>query len=120
VVRQIVAGSPEPVRLGGIAAVVGRALEQLLPSEVRYVALGHVQRGGAPTAADRVLATRFGTAAVDAVDDSAWGSMVALRGDRVERVPITQAIARPRLVDPQGERVRAARAVRTTFGDEPA
>lgn len=120
VVRQIVEDSPEPIRLGGVGAVVAHALEALVPFEVRYVVLGHVQRGGSPTAFDRVLATRFGSAAVAALADGDSGSMVALKGNRVERVPIADAVSRPRRVDPRGERVMAARGIGTIFGDEVA
>jgi 6-phosphofructokinase 1 len=118
VIRQRVPDSPEPVRLGGIGAVVCRQLEPLVQAEVRHVVLGHVQRGGPPTALDRVLATRFGTAAIQAARDGAWGAMVALHGDRVARVPIAEAVARPHLVDPADDRVLAARALGVAFGDE--
>lgn len=118
VVRRRVADSPEPIRLGGVGAVVSHALEALVPFEVRCVVLGHVQRGGGPTAFDRMLATRFGVAAVTALAEGASGCMVALRGDRIERVPIDEAVTRPRLVDPLGERVTVARSVGTIFGDE--
>lgn len=118
VVRQRIADSPEPIRLGGVGVVVSHALEALVPFEVRYVVLGHVQRGGSPTPFDRMLATRFGVAAVAALADGESGCMVALRGDRIERVPIDLAVTRPRLVDPLGERVVAARSVGTIFGDE--
>jgi ATP-dependent phosphofructokinase / diphosphate-dependent phosphofructokinase len=118
VVRQRIADSPEPIRLGGVGVIVSQALEALVPFEVRYVVLGHVQRGGSPTPFDRMLATRFGVAAVTALADGDSGCMVALRGDRIERVPIDLAITRPRLVDPQGERVSVARSVGTIFGDE--
>ena len=119
VVQEILEGRPEPVRLGGVGAVIAHALGAILPFEARSVVLGHVQRGGPPTALDRVLATRLGVAAVDAVADGASGAMVALRGDRVERVAIVDAIARPKLVDADGERVRVARRIGTIFGDEP-
>jgi phosphofructokinase-like protein len=120
VVRQVVEGSPEPLRLGGVGAVIAHELEAALPFETRYAILGHVQRGGPPTAADRMLAIRFGAAAVAAVVDRAFGSMVALAGDRIAPVSIADAVARPKLVDPSGERVLAARHVRTSFGDEMA
>jgi 6-phosphofructokinase len=120
VVRQVVEGSPEPLRLGGIGAAVAHALETILPLETRYAILGHVQRGGPPTAADRMLAIRFGAAALDAVADGAFGTMVALQGDRIARVRMADAVAKPKLVDPRGERVLAARHVRTSFGDETA
>jgi 6-phosphofructokinase 1 len=60
--------------------------------------LGHVQRGGTPTAFDRVLATRLGLAAVDAVHDGDWGMMMALRGTQIERVPLVDAVAQLRTV----------------------
>jgi 6-phosphofructokinase 1 len=118
VVRQIVGDSPDPVRLGGVGVVLAHALEGLVPFEVRYVVLGHVQRGGSPTPFDRMLATRFGTAAVAALVDGAPASMVALRGDRIERVSLADALSRPKRVDPQGEHMAAARGIGTIFGDE--
>jgi 6-phosphofructokinase 1 len=118
VVRQVVADSPEPLRLGGVGAVVAHALESLVPFEVRYVVLGHVQRGGPPTPFDRMLATRFGAAAVAALADGESGVMVALRGGRIERVRLADVPAEPRRVDPHGERVTAARDIGTVFGDE--
>ncbi|HET8530714.1 MAG TPA: ATP-dependent 6-phosphofructokinase [Methylomirabilota bacterium] len=118
VVRQRIADSPEPIRFGGVGAVVSHALEALVPFEVRYVVLGHLQRGGSPTPFDRMLATRFGVAAVAALADGDSGCMVALHGDRIERVRIDLTVTRPRLVDPLGERVTAARSVGTIFGDE--
>ncbi len=118
VVRQIVATSPDPVRLGGVCVVVAHALEALVPFEVRHVALGHVQRGGSPTPFDRMLATRFGVAAAAALADGDSGCMVALKGDRIERVSMAEALAKPKRVDPHGERVTAARGIGTIFGDE--
>ena len=82
--------------------------------------LGHVQRGGPPTPFDRILAARFGTAAVAALAEGDAGAMVALRGARIERVPLAEVAGRTRSVDPAGERVRVARSVGTIFGDEPA
>ncbi|HSE03864.1 MAG TPA: ATP-dependent 6-phosphofructokinase [Methylomirabilota bacterium] len=118
VVRQVVEDSPDPVRLGGVCVVLAHALEALVPFEVRHVALGHVQRGGSPTAFDRMLATRFGAAAVAALADGKSDCMVALKSDRIERVPLADVLANPKRVDPQGERVTAARAIGTIFGDE--
>jgi 6-phosphofructokinase 1 len=63
--------------------------------------LGHVQRGGTPTAFDRVLATRFGVAAIDAVHDGAFGQMVALRASHIVRVPLEEAVGELKLVDPE-------------------
>ena len=88
-------------RLGGIAVQLEGEIEERTGYESRMTILGHVQRGGTPTAYDRVLATRFGVAAADAVADGDFGKMVALRGTRIERVSIDEALAEPKLVDPE-------------------
>ncbi|HEV8065866.1 MAG TPA: 6-phosphofructokinase, partial [Acidimicrobiales bacterium] len=88
-------------RLGGISNVVAEEVERRTGFESRVSILGHIQRGGTPSAFDRVLATRFGTAAVDAIHDSDWRQMVALHGPRIERVPIADAVAQLKLVDPE-------------------
>ncbi|MCB1250509.1 MAG: 6-phosphofructokinase [Acidimicrobiales bacterium] len=87
-------------RLGGIANTVAAEIEARTGFESRVTILGHVQRGGTPTAFDRVLATRFGIAAIDAVHDGAWGQMVALRCGEIVRVPMAEAVGTPKLVDP--------------------
>jgi 6-phosphofructokinase 1 len=86
------------VRLGGIGAALAAVIEERTGREARAVVLGHVQRGGTPSQFDRVLATRFGLAAVDAVHDGATGVMVALRGTDIVRVPIDEATAALKLV----------------------
>jgi 6-phosphofructokinase 1 len=87
-------------RLGGIAVQLERAIEERTGYETRMTILGHVQRGGTPTAYDRVLATRFGVRAMEAVDAGDFGTMVALRGTEVELVDLGAAVAEPKLVDP--------------------
>ncbi|HEY9390370.1 MAG TPA: 6-phosphofructokinase [Mycobacteriales bacterium] len=79
------------VRLGGIGQRLAEEIERRLGKEARATVLGHIQRGGTPTAFDRVLATRFGMHAIDAVHDRAFGSMVALRGTDIVRVPLAEA-----------------------------
>jgi 6-phosphofructokinase 1 len=79
------------VRLGGIGQWLAEQLESRTGKEARTVVLGHIQRGGTPTAFDRVLATRFGLGAIDAVNDGDWGKMVALRGTDIVRVPLIEA-----------------------------
>jgi 6-phosphofructokinase 1 len=79
-------------RLGGISSIVAREIEARTGFESRVTILGHLQRGGTPTAFDRVLATRFGVAAVDAAHDGAFGTMVALHAQQIERVTFAQAI----------------------------
>jgi 6-phosphofructokinase 1 len=88
------------VRLGGISNLVQEEIEQRTGFETRVTILGHVLRGGTPTAYDRVLATRFGLAAIDAVHDGEFGTMVALHGVDIERVPLTDAIRELKTVDP--------------------
>jgi 6-phosphofructokinase 1 len=79
------------VRLGGIGAVLEREIQARTGYESRQTVLGHVQRGGTPTAYDRVLATRFGLAAADAVHEGVSGVMVALQGTDIVRVPLEEA-----------------------------
>ena len=80
------------VRLGGIGQQLEREIERRTGFETRAVVLGHIQRGGTPTAYDRVLATRFGVAAIDAAHERNWGTMPALRGSRIELVPLAEAV----------------------------
>jgi ATP-dependent phosphofructokinase / diphosphate-dependent phosphofructokinase len=87
-------------RLGGIAVELEREIEARTGFETRMTILGHVQRGGTPTAYDRVLATRFGVAAVDAVSEGRFGSMVALRGTDIILVGLEEATSEPKLLDP--------------------
>jgi ATP-dependent phosphofructokinase / diphosphate-dependent phosphofructokinase len=89
------------VRLGGIGHRLEHEIEERTGFETRATVLGHVQRGGTPTAFDRVLATRVGVAAIDAAHDGNWGTMPALRGTRVELVPLTEAVAQLRTVPPE-------------------
>jgi len=86
-------------RLGGIAVGLEQEIEKRTGYEARMTILGHVQRGGTPTAYDRVLATRFGVGAVDAVSDGAFGTMVALRGTDIVRVGLEEAVVEPKLLD---------------------
>ncbi len=88
-------------RLGGIGHLLEGEIEQRTGYETRAVVLGHIQRGGTPTAYDRVLATRFGVGAIDAVHDGAWGMMLALRGTAIKRVPLAEAVAELRTVTPE-------------------
>jgi len=116
-VRDVVVDSTDPVRLGGIGNVVARGLEKLIDRETRTTVLGHVQRGGIPTPYDRMLGTRFGAHAVRAAVAGESGVMVRLRGQVVETVPLADAVAKLRRVDPEGELVRTARSLHTSFGD---
>jgi 6-phosphofructokinase 1 len=89
------------VRLGGIGDMVAKELEKRTGKEARAVVLGHVQRGGTPTAFDRWLATRFGLHAIEAVHDGDFGTMVALRGTNIVRTPLAEATKELKLVTPE-------------------
>ncbi len=108
----------EMARLMGAAHRVGEGLQQLIESDLRVTVLGHLQRGGSPTSRDRILATRFGRAAAHLVAAGEFGKMVALSGDEVISIRIEDAIAVPKLVDPQGDLVCTARDLGVVFGDE--
>jgi ATP-dependent phosphofructokinase / diphosphate-dependent phosphofructokinase len=88
------------VRLGGIANTLAEEIEGRTGMETRVTILGHVQRGGTPTAFDRVLATRFGIAAIETVHDEAFDQMVALRANQIVRVPLAEAVSELKTVDP--------------------
>jgi 6-phosphofructokinase 1 len=80
-------------RLGGIGQLLEREIEERTGFESRATVLGHIQRGGTPTAFDRVLATRLGVAAIDAATDGKWGQMPALRGTKIQLVSLSEAVA---------------------------
>ena len=88
-------------RLGGIANHLAEEIQRRTGFESRVTILGHIQRGGTPTAFDRVLATRFGVAAIEAVHDGAFGQMVALRAGHIVRVPLAEAVTELKTVDPE-------------------
>jgi ATP-dependent phosphofructokinase / diphosphate-dependent phosphofructokinase len=104
-------------RLGGIGEQVAAALQELTGRESRAVVLGHLVRGGSPTALDRVLGLAFGTAAVRALDEGLDGVMVAINPPRIDYVPLKQAIARMKAVPLDGEGMLTARSLGIVFGD---
>jgi len=116
-VRKMVKTSHDPVRLGGIGMKLVEEIAEITGLECRCTVLGHLQRGGTPTAFDRVLATQYGSEAVDLVARRRFGRMVALRGSRITSVPIADAVAELKLVPPDGALVKTARRVGTSFGD---
>jgi 6-phosphofructokinase 1 len=87
------------LRLGGIGLVLAREIEKRTGFETRSVVLGHIQRGGSPSAFDRVLATRYGLGAIDMVHRGEFGHMAALRGNKIISIPLAEAIASNRKVD---------------------
>jgi 6-phosphofructokinase 1 len=104
-------------RLGGIGAVVASELEVLTGKESRYVVLGHLQRGGAPTAFDRVLATRFGGKAVELVKRGAFGKMVANHPPDIVPIPLADVVGKTKTVPLDYDLLHTARAIGVSFGD---
>jgi ATP-dependent phosphofructokinase / diphosphate-dependent phosphofructokinase len=89
------------VHLGGIGEVIGQEIEKRTGYETRVTVLGHIQRGGSPTAFDRVLGTRYGVAAVDLIDQGKFGCMVSLKGNQITHIPLSEATAKLKYVDPE-------------------
>jgi 6-phosphofructokinase 1 len=87
------------IRLGGIGYYLGKEIEKRMSIETRVVVLGHLQRGGSPTAFDRILATRFGIAAIDLVHKGKFGNMVALKGNKIVSVPLKEVVGKRKTVD---------------------
>ena len=115
-----VGGEPffvEKGRLGGVAEVIGNEIADRTGHETRTMVLGHLQRGGTPTAYDRLIATRFGAAAVRLVANRDFGTMVALRAERILAVPIPDAIAKIKTVPLDSDLLQSARDLGTSFGD---
>jgi len=111
--------SPDPVRLGGVGALLTEDLDRCSGITTRFVNLGHIIRGGTPVAADRVLATQFGHHAVRLIAQGARNRVVVMRGMRVEDIPLVEAAGKQRRVPPDHPLIHAARAVGTCFGDTP-
>jgi len=104
-------------RVGGVAESLAKQIQEKTGKECRSLVLGHLQRGGMPTGYDRLLATRFGGAAVQAVEDGKWGHMVALQSPDIVTIPIAEALRHPKKVDLRHDLVRTARRLGISFGD---
>ncbi len=104
------------VRLGGSGKVLADLLARHVEAEIRVTVLGHLQRGGGPSAADRLLATRYGCKVLDLVRDGMWSHMVALKGTEIVPVPLSES-RKERRVDPNGELVSLAKGMGISFGD---
>ncbi|MGI6262690.1 MAG: 6-phosphofructokinase [Succiniclasticum sp.] len=119
-VARMVKGSYDPVRLGGVGFKLAKEIEEATGIESRCTVLGYLQRGGSPTAFDRVLCTRYGVAAVEAIIQGNYNVMVALRNDSIIQVPLEEAGSNPRSVPLDSEIIKAARYIGISFGDEEA
>lgn len=118
VVKRLVKESLDPVRLGGIGFVLGEQVERLTGLEIRTVVMGHLLRGGTPTAYDRVLATQLGTEAVSLIREGIFGRMVGIQNGRLVRIPINKVASGARKIPLTHPLLKAARAVGTCFGDK--
>ncbi len=116
VVRATAAETRSVERLGGVGEYVAREIAGCLDMDVRVTVLGHLQRGGSPSAFDRCLGSRFGIKALDLIEAGEYGKMVCLKGDEITAAPIEQAVAKLKLIDPDGEMVRCAEQLGIKFG----
>lgn len=116
-VARIVKGSFEPIRLGGIGEKVANEIEERTGIESRCTVLGYLQRGGSPTAFDRVLSTRYGVAAAEACLRGEYNVMVSLYHDQIVTVYIQKAASQPRQVTLDNEIIRTGRQIGICFGD---
>jgi 6-phosphofructokinase 1 len=116
-VKEVRKESTDPIRLGGVGKVVGDEIEKCTGLETRVCVLGHIQRGGTPTAFDRTLATMFGTQAMDLIMKRRFGRMVSFQNWTVTHVSMQSAVSRLKLVTRNNPLLRSAKSVGTCFGD---
>jgi 6-phosphofructokinase 1 len=117
VVRDVIPDSPDPIRLGGVADVLADQIEKKTHLESRSVVLGHVQRGGSPVPADRVLGTLFGHHAIELLLRGERGSLVVMQKNQLTHVPLESVAGQQRVVPMDNPLIAAARAVGTSFGE---
>ncbi len=117
VVKELVDGSPEPIRLGGIGNKVADDIEKLIQAETRVTVLGHLLRGGIPSPNDRLLATKYGVAAARLVAEKKYGRMVALSKGKITNVAIEDIAGKTRTIPPDSPLLSVARSVGTCLGE---
>jgi 6-phosphofructokinase 1 len=117
-VSKVIASSPDPIRLGGIAHRLAEQIESITGVESRATVLGHLQRGGTPSAQDRLLSTGFGHTAALLAHEGDWGKMASYRCGEFISVPLKDCIKKLRTVPPDHAYITGARAIGTSFGDE--
>lgn len=116
VVKKIVADSAEQIRLGGISFVLGDQIEKLTELETRAVVLGHLQRGGAPSSFDRILATRLGTRVVDMIEAKEFGYMIGVQCDGLVNFPLEEVAKGTKLVSSDHPLIKSAKSIGVSFG----
>ncbi len=116
-VRKVVEGYPEPIRLGGVGNIIADEIEEHAGIESRVAVLGYLQRGGSPTAFDRILATQLGNGAIDLIREGQFGYMVSFTGGRISSVPIEKAVEKLKLVPLNSPFIAAARSIGVSLGD---
>jgi len=116
-IAQRVKESADPVRLGGVGFVLGDKIEKMTGIETRTVVMGHLLRGGSPTAFDRVLATQLGTKAAEMIAKKEFGRMVGVKNNVLVEVALHEVAGGQRTVPPHHYLIKAARSVGTCFGD---
>jgi phosphofructokinase-like protein len=117
VIDKIVADSPDPIRLGGISQVLADQIEQQSGLVTRATILGHIQRGGTPIAADRVLAMQFGHHAIELVAEGQFGNLVVMQNAQIRHVPISEVADQQRTVPLDDPLLDVARSVGTCLGE---
>ena len=117
VVAKIVENSPDPIRLGGIGEVIAGQLEHLAGLECRATILGHTQRGGSPTANDRILSTRYGSEAVELLMQGKFGNMVVLKGSELSYDSLENVIGKNKAVEEDSYWIQTARRIHMCLGD---
>ncbi|MCL2199553.1 MAG: ATP-dependent 6-phosphofructokinase [Defluviitaleaceae bacterium] len=128
VIGKVVEDSPDAIRFGGVADQIAHKLEPLVRHEVRTCVLGHIQRGGDTSPADRVLSARYGLKAAELIRDGKFGNMVCLRNGQMDAISLEDVLGRGEMgetskggaktVDPNGELVKVARSLGITFADK--
>jgi phosphofructokinase-like protein len=116
-IKRIQEDSAETIRLGGIGEMLANRISSELGIESRETVLGHIQRGGSPSAFDRILATRLGYGAVSLIAEGDFGKMVCLKTPRIESVPLEEAVKQLKKVNVDIDTVQAAKAIGVSFGD---
>ena len=117
VVAKVIKDSPDQVRLGGIGNKLADDIEKEVGIETRVTVLGHLQRGGHPTAFDRILSTRYGVKAVELAVEGSFGNMVSLHGRDITYVTLEEAVGDLKKVQPDNDLVMTARSLGVSFGD---